>query len=292
VKKGLPWIVSKAMPCVVRQGVPRVRGAAPDLTHHRWGGLFLSAASALVLPLALFGCGDLETEPSVAYLSSEPVAALRFAADLPGVPPLVARWDRSGALVSVSEAWQASWDQPGAEGQRIRHEARAAVSLALSTTIPEAAVRNLVRAVDEAVRGASALLGVDLPTGGPLQTPLSEAAVARDEARLALDAGEMARALEAALLAADRLRETSAGSVARLLVAEAEAELRRISASSSYAEENRARALRLVEGAREALRDGDDVLALRRSWYALGLLAPDRNEHSMLAPNLDPQERP
>jgi hypothetical protein len=85
------------------------------------------------------------------------------------------------------------------------------------------------------------------------------------------------------LLASDLLRSTTAESLARLFLAQASEELRRISARHSYQGMNVTRAERLLQGAQEALDTGEPFLALQRAWYALGLLRAE-DERERLAP--------
>ena len=57
------------------------------------------------------------------------------------------------------------------------------------------------------------------------------------------------------------------------MVSEVDAGLRRISADETYSEQDLERLSRLVRGGREALSEQDWVRAIRRAYYARGLLA-------------------
>jgi hypothetical protein len=246
-----------------------------------------------VVVLVLLGaCGDLEVQDSVELIGGSPVPALRLTRELPSIPALVDQWDSSGALRPVSDAWQRSWDDGSPEGARIRNEARVAVSAVLGPAVPDRIRTGLLRALDETIREATALLGVSLTEKDALTLPLSQAALARDEALEAESAGDPVRALERALLASDLLRATTAESIARLLIAEVEGILRRIPEFDPYREEDRVRAERLLAGAREALRAGEFALALRRAWYALGLVSPVPNPMVGVPNPVVPQESP
>ncbi len=74
----------------------------------------------------------------------------------------------------------------------------------------------------------------------------------------------------------DILREVGPEAVARALVAEV-AELHgRLSDSDTYSEQEWERLGRLVTGGRQALEDEDWVRAIRRAYYAKGLLTDGR----------------
>jgi hypothetical protein len=90
------------------------------------------------------------------------------------------------------------------------------------------------------------------------------------------------------LLAADELRGTTAGPLARTFLAQAEAELRRFSRDRSYNEVTGDRAERLLRGAHEALQVNQPALALQRAWYALGLI---RAAQALDAPLVPPDDR-
>lgn len=256
-----------------------------------------------VILLSLAGCGDLDTGPAVEIRADEPVANLHFRAPLPSVESLASQWAPHEGLDAWLARWQESWDRPGPEGVAERREAVEVVSGVLAASVPPSALNEAFRRVDDALRDAEALLGAPLgsprapsheslePTSpdaertlqlleeatpgspdDPLGGSLHRAAEHRDLAAKSQARGDEAARLLHTLLAADELRGTTAGPLARTLVAQTEAELRRFSRDESYPEVTKARAERLLQGAHEALAVDQPALALQRAWYALGLV--------------------
>ena len=91
----------------------------------------------------------------------------------------------------------------------------------------------------------------------------------------ALRAENLRDAMVQLLAGSDALREVGPEAVARTMVSEVVADRRNISARDSYSEQDLERLDRLLRGGREALSDQDWVRAIRRAYYARGLIVRD-----------------
>ena len=117
-----------------------------------------------------------------------------------------------------------------------------------------------------------------------LEGPVGDANRAGAKALSALGAGDRAAALRWALESSDHLRRATPDILARTLIKETEEALRIVDegfalsstergfGSDPSLELARARIHRLLQGAQDALEGGDSARALRRAWYAMGLL--------------------
>ena len=124
--------------------------------------------------------------------------------------------------------------------------------------------------LSEGVRHALELPESQLPER--ILTRLSEASNAQVLAREALRAENLQVAMVQLLKGADALREVGPEAVARTMVSEVNAERGRISADDAYSEQDLERLDRLLQGGREALTEQDWVRAIRRAFYARGLM--------------------
>ncbi|TVR57047.1 MAG: hypothetical protein EA421_01730 [Gemmatimonadales bacterium] len=242
------------------------------------------------------GCGDLDSGTLVAVETDSPVPTLHLGRDLPSLPGLVDQWGRQLPLAELEALWTDSWALPEEEGLRIRAEAVQALVLVLEPRLDEKELEGEVRRVREALAGVSgALDGLELAS---LDGPVADAGQAGARASAALQAGDRAGALRWALEASDHLRRATPEVLALALIRETEEALKvlershsnpstsatgRNSGAETYSEVTRARIHRLLLGARDALEEGDPARALRRAWYAVGLLesssdGPDRRE--------------
>lgn len=241
-----------------------------------------------MLPGFLAACGDLGPLDDVSLDADEPVPALRFGGELPSLPALVRRWAPADGLGPAVEQWEVSWSRPEEEGVRERVAANRAAAPSLLEAMPPGETLRLARKVDDVFAALDELAGRGLPAG--IEGPLSDARDAREEARLRGERGEEALQLAHLLETTDHLRRTTPGAMARVLVSGVEEELRRNSGVPSYSEERRTRIERLLAGAREALATDEPALALRRAWYAAGLLedAPPPPGHAVPDPDAAP----
>jgi hypothetical protein len=249
------------------------RSSAPSPTPGP-GRRALARAAFLALLFA-GGCGDLDTGPLVSLEMEAPVPSLQLGREIPSLPGVRARWGGPLPLAEVEDRWTRSWSRPPEEGAWIRSEAAQAVSALVAPRMRDQEVsdelRSLRRAL-EAIRDA-----MDERRLESLEGPVAEAARLELRAREAMDRGDRTGALRWAMEASDQLRAVTPEVLAGVLIREAEEALRegrpgRDWFDDSYAEEERARAERLLLGAREALRSGEPALALRRAWYAVGIL--------------------
>lgn len=222
-------------------------------------------AWTLLLPLA--ACRDSPTDPLEGLVAAETDQAA-LALELPLPTPVRDRDDRSpheGVL-----RWMASWDRPILEGRRIR-----------SALYPELGAYLAGEGTGDELVQELALLRLGIRRAGQLDAgALPEFLTAGvDRARDAYRRGD--RAARAGhekegwtelIRGADALREVGPEAVARSAVARAEARLRRIQGAGSYSETERERIGHLVRGGRQALDAGAWGLAIRRAFYARGLI--------------------
>ena len=125
--------------------------------------------------------------------------------------------------------------------------------------------------LSEGVRRALELPEAQLPER--VRVRISEASTARVLARDALPAENLQEAMVQLLTGSDALREVGPEAVARTMVSEVDADRRRISVGDTYSEQDVERLDRLLRGGREALSEQDWVRAIRRAYYARGLIA-------------------
>jgi hypothetical protein len=242
--------------------------------------------------LLLVGCGDLETAALVSVETDSPVPTLHLGRDLPSVPTLVSRWGGILPLEEVQARWTGSWLLPPSEGDRVRSEAVQALVLLLEPRLSPEEMEAEVDRVRLALANVTlALEGRDLES---LDGPVADAARAAARAGEALEAEDRAVALRWALEASDHLRRATPEVVARTLIQEVEARLEegRISDAHPYPEEMTARAQRLLQGARAALASDDAPLALRRVWYASGVLGVVEGGEGVRGPGEPHEEGP
>lgn len=260
----------------------------PLLPVPRWTRCALCLAG---LGGAIQGCGDLDPVELVAVEADAPVPSLLLGRDLPSLPGLVAEWGAGLSLEELESRWTGSWTLPEDEGRRVRSEAGQALALVLESRVATRELEGAVHRVEEALGLLSvALEGRELSA---LEGPVAEASQAADRAVAALDTGDRAGAIRWSLEASDHLRRATPEVLARTLIHETEAMLAfaaegpgrtvpgRNPTADSYSGETRSRVLRLLSGAQEALEAGEPARALRRAWYAVGLLRaegldPDR----------------
>lgn len=225
---------------------------------------------ALVAAAALGACRDAPTDPLVGLVAQEAYAALAVGVSFPDP----GAWRASGWLeeegAQALEAWRDSWDLPAAEGG----EAREGTYPILAASVARGAERGALDAelalLAEGVTRAEALVAEGSPAH--VVTGIQIARAEHEAAASALAAGDPLAAVTALLRGGDALREVGPEAVARSLQSQAEAGLGSIPDPHPYSEQELERLRRLVRGGRQALEEGDWVLAIRRAFYAKALL--------------------
>jgi hypothetical protein len=213
----------------------------------------------------------------VDLVAQEAGGALAMGVQLPDP----ARWapdDVDGEAARAVEAWHRSWDLPLAEARALRDRARPGLVQGLTDHVSPETLAAELATLGEGVRRALALDAGALPAH--VAVGIAEASAQLTAATRAVGRDDRAAGLEALIRGGDALREVGPEAVARDLVAQAEASLGRVSRSDPYSEQDLERLQRLVRGGRQAVDDGDWVLAIRRAYYAKGLLTGDGRDPS------------
>ena len=169
------------------------------------------------------------------------------------------------------EVWATSWDVPEADGRSTRETTYAELTARFADELGRGGVAEQADLLFEGIRRARALPEVGLPDR--IRSGILEAEQAHALAARALRSDDTDDALVHVLRGSDALREVGPEAVARTLVAEVETARRRVSTADAYTEQDIERIERLVQGARLAIEEGDWVRAIRRAFYANGLLA-------------------
>jgi hypothetical protein len=247
----------ETFPTPLTLGVPRPP-AAPRL-----------AAACVVLLVALGACRDAPTDPMVGLVAEEAGGALAMGMRLPD-PSL---WSPSGAEGEAGralEVWRSSWQLPLPEARRLRTLAYPALVRGLVDVVPREVLTQEAADLGEGVRRALHLDVAKLPPH--VAAGLLEASTQHAAASAALEQGNMEALLDALVRGGDALREVGPEAVARDLVSRVEEMFGRISPDDPYSEQGLERLRRLIQGGRQAVDEGDWVLAIRRAYYANGLL--------------------
>jgi hypothetical protein len=224
----------------------------------------------LVVSLAMDACKDSPTDVLGGIVTPETQPALALGVVLPDP----SAWGEPATDGTQGEAalaaWRASWDLPTARGREVREESYDALVGLLPADRKEAAAADDLTMLQHALRGAEALPAQALPP--TVRGGLATAGAQATAAAVARDGHDATDALVHVLRGADALREIGPEAVARTLVDDVEQRMRRIGPGSSYSPTDIERMRRLVHGGREALEQGDWVLAIRRAYYARALM--------------------
>ena len=216
----------------------------------------------------LAGCDDAATGPLARLVAGESAGALALGVTLPDPAAWVIPETASPEAADAVALWTTSWDLPGDEGHGVR--AGNYVRLA-ELFVPEFGRGGISEQLDvlwEGVRRAQELPGLELPER--IRQRIMDASRAHARTHEALLAERLREAMVQLLIGSDALREVGQEAVARTMVSEVDAELRRISLDETYTEQDLDRLGRLVRGGREALAEQDWVRAIRRAYYAKG----------------------
>ena len=219
---------------------------------------------------ALGACRDAPTDPLVGLVAQEAYAALALGVSFPDP----GAWRASGWLeeegAQALEVWRDSWDLSAAEGGEVREGTYPILAASVARGAERVALDAELALLAEGVTRAEALVAEGSPAH--LVRGIQIARAERAAAASALDAGDAPAAVTALLRGGDALREVGPEAVARSLLGEAETGLGSISEPHPYSEQELERLRRLVRGGRQALDEGDWVLAIRRAFYAKALL--------------------
>ena len=221
---------------------------------------------------ALAGCEDATTDPLARIVAGETAGALALGVDLPHPGSWTVPDDASPESADAVVRWLTSWDLPGDEGRDVRSLTYAPLATLFVPELGRGGIGEQLDRLSEGVRRALRLPQEQLPQR--IRVRISEAANAHALARDALRAENLQDAMVQLLTGSDALREVGPEAVARTMVSEVVADRRSISAGDAYSEQDLERLNRLLRGGREALSDQDWVRAIRRAYYARGLMAP------------------
>lgn len=222
--------------------------------------------------MAAGACADASSDPLAVLVTPETAASLEVPVELLNLVDLARQAGLEQELAPDLAAWEASWIE-GARDTQVRdrqvrdkqvRDLAPRIAQALGAGGTSAALAPLLQ-----VRNDLALIA-DLP--GDLVPQVEEVHSLMDEARLALAEGRSERALEAGLKASDRLRDLGPTAVARTLIARADRALMATIAAPRVDGLSLSRGERLLNGARTALDEGQEELAVQRAFYAVQLL--------------------
>ena len=244
-----------------------VSGSAAPSRRRAWGGGLRRGIAGVCLGILLLGgCRDAPTDPLSGLVAAETgLAALALELPLPA-PEL----DGSDGAPEVVERWLASWEAPLLEGRSLRAELYPELGDRMTAARSRDELLDELGLLGAGVRRAEELDAAAIPEF--VWAGVERAREAHDRARTAVAGGDEPSGWAGLLRGADALREVGPEAVARGAVYRVEERLRRISDDASYSEQSRERIRHLVRGSRHALDDGAWGLAIRRAYYAQGLL--------------------
>lgn len=219
---------------------------------------------------ALAACEGATTDPLARLVAEETAGALALGVDLPHPGSWIVPDDTSPASADAVVRWSSSWDLPGNEGRVVRSLTYEVLATLFVPELGRGGIGEQLDRLSEGVRRASELPEIQLPER--ILIRLSEASTAQVLAGEALRAENLQVAMVQLLQGADALREVGPEAVARTLVSEVNAERGSISADDAYSEQDLERLDRLLQGGREALTEQDWTRAIRRAFYAGGLM--------------------
>ena len=223
------------------------------------------------LLVALSACEEATTDPLARLVAQETAGALALGVDLPHPGSWIVPDDASAASADAVVRWSSSWDLPGDEGRGIRSLTYEPLATLFVRELGRGGIGEQLDRLSEGVRRALELPEIQLPER--IRIRLSEAANAQVLAREALRTENLQTAMVQLLKGADALREVGPEAVARTMVSEVNTERGSISLDDAYSEQDLERLDRLLQGGSEALSQQDWVRAIRRAFYARGLMA-------------------
>jgi hypothetical protein len=175
-----------------------------------------------------------------------------------------------GDVDRALETWRDSWDLLPAHGAEVREAVYPVMVESFAPKMSKEELGSELDLLDEALGRAAGLADVSWPSH--VVSGLALAGSSRDRARAAFSVGDLHLALLHLMRGGDALRTVGPEAVARSLVAEVQALHRRVSEEDPYTQEDLERLRRLEVGAGQALAAEDWALAIRRAYYARGIL--------------------
>jgi hypothetical protein len=206
----------------------------------------------------------------VGLVAEEAYAALALGVTFPDPASWAGAEPLSDDTHRALDGWRASWDLPAAEGRGAREALYGGLAAGLTGRVAAEALDRELALLSEGVMRAQGLNTGGLPPH--VADGILRAGVHSLAAREARNAEDLTGALEALVRGGDALREVGPEAVARALQSEVEGRMGRLSGSDAYTGQELERLQRLVRGGREALTGGEWGLAIRRAFYAKGLL--------------------
>jgi hypothetical protein len=230
--------------------------------------------AVVVAALATGACRDSPTDVLAGIVTPETQPALALGVVLPdpsawAEPATDGTADGTAGAAALA-AWRSSWDLPAASGREVREASYDALIGLLPPDRREATAAEDLTTLQRALQGAEALPAEALPP--TVRRGLATAQAEATAAAVARDGHDVTGALVHVLRGADALREVGPEAVARTLVDDVEKGMRRIGPGAAYSPTDIERMRRLVQGGREALEQGNWVLAIRRAYYARALM--------------------
>jgi hypothetical protein len=218
----------------------------------------------------LMGCRDAEGNPVALILPDEAGGALALDAELPTLPDLAAQAGVTVELRRAVDLWEASWTTADAvEGPGLRAEAYRSAAPELARVLGLTEARRLSTTLQAALTAISSAGAVSPDPW--IASEVERAGELHVRVQAALEDGDVAMALSYAMEASDALRRFSPSRAVETFLAKADTEL--TAGDDALSDADRARAIRLVEGARSAIAEGDWHRAIQRAYYASQLLA-------------------
>jgi len=250
-----------------------LRGAPGHRDRRRLARVLAAVATPAWLILVT-ACQDAPTDPVARIVTPETAVSVALGVVLPEPELWLGEGETDPALLDAVVHWRMSWDKPTAEGRPVRERLHPVLARGLAPVLGAGRIREEELRLAEGIKRAQELPEEDL--GPDIVRRLGDADVAHARSARALRSGDPTEGLRYVLEAADILREVGPEAVARALVAEVEELHRRLSDSEPYSEQEQERLGRLVTGGRQALEDEDWIRAIRRAYYAKGLLTEGR----------------
>lgn len=221
--------------------------------------------------LTASACRDAPTDPMAGVVAEESSAALALDVSFADPENLIGTGESlDQAGLALLERWRDSWSLDTEAGHALRARLYPGLEDVLAGMVRPGDIDRELASMADALRRARDLSRASLLPR--LAEGIDQAGICYETAVAAAARGDTREAVSMIVRGGDALREVGPEAVARSLQVEVEAAFGRISASDPYSSQDRDRLQRLVHGGREAIEQGDWVLAIRRAYYARALL--------------------